>query len=632
MKGVEKMKNKRGLALLIVTFMLINPIFSFAATVFSDVASNHWAKDFISKMSEKGIIRGFEDTKTLRFNFKPENPVTYVESIQMIYQTLKSVNKLKGTAGLVTKHQTTLTSAKIPIWAHEAMAYAIEYNIVHKDEVPKFIKNNAQVNAKRVDVAVFLGKAIDMEDAIDPLPVLGFVDTEMIIRVAIPYVDLLVKKQIVSGDNNNKFNPNNAIKRAEMATICSKTYDLLNQNTGTTTPIIPTPTQPTTPKQDIKTIEHIIEETNTLVVKNEEGQREVYGLPKNVAVKINGKASRLEILKVGQRIVFVFDSKDVVSEIITINTISEFDGIVEKIVEHTDYSLITVRDYYKSSIKKDFKVYSTAEILLDDKKVTFSRLRTGDTVYLVADGEKATKIEIESSNAVYDGILEGRVYFNPYPMIKIKVRSSEIIELEIDEDAEVTRNSRTRKMEDLAKGDIVSVTAIRSKATRIIATSVDVKNKDEGTIKTLAFGNPSTITIVTADKEETVYDLSNSADVEIDRKDAEVYDLRPNYYVKVSLTNGIVTSISAESSKATTSIVGEVVRVYKDYNILTVKFLNSSTGTYDTKTITVNDSTKIISPTGTTLRIGHLTAKDNVFIDGNQVDDLFVANRIIMLD
>ena len=626
------MKNKKGLALLIVMFMLINPIFSFAATVFSDVASNHWAKDFISKMSEKGIIRGFEDTKTLRFNFKPENPVTYVESIQMIYQTLKSVNKLKSTTGLVTKHQTTLTSAKIPTWAHEAMAYAIEYNIVHKDEVTKFIKNNAQVNAKRVDVAVFLGKAIDMDDAIDPLPILGFMDAEMIIKVAVPYVDLLVKKQIINGDNNNRFNPNNAIKRAEMATICSKTYDLLNQNTGTTTPVIPTPTQPTTPKQDIKTIEYIIEETNTIVVKNEEGQREVYGLPKNTYIKINGKTSRLETLKIGQKIVFVFDSKDVVTEIITINSISEFEGIIEKITDYIDYYLITVKDYDRPTIKKDFKVYSNAEILLNDKKVAFSRLRSGDTVYLTIDGETAKKIEIEASNAVYDGILESNVYFNPYPMIKVKVRNNEVIELELDEDVEVTRNSRSKGTEDLIKGDVISVTVKRGKATHIIATSVDTKRKDEGTIKTLAFANPSKITIVTSDNEETEYDLANSVDVEIDDKDAEIYDLRPNYYVKLSLTNGIVTSIDAESSKSTNSIVGEVVKVYMDYNILTVKFLNSATATHETKTITVNDSTKIISTTGTTLRLGHLSAKDKVFIDGNEIDDLFVANRIIMLD
>lgn len=626
------MKHKRGLALLIVVFMLMSTVFSFATTVFSDVASNYWAKDFIAKMSEKGIIKGFEDSKTLRFSFKPENPVTYIEAIQMIYQTLKSTNKLKSTTGLVTKHSTALTNAKIPTWAHEAMAYALEYNIVHKDELKNFIKNNAQVNAKRVDVAVFLGKAIAMEDAIDPLPVLGFVDSEMILRVAVPYVDLLVKKQIISGDNNNKFNPNNAIKRAEMATICSKTYDLLNTDNATTPTVPTTPTQPQTPKQDIKTIEYIIEETNTIVVKNEQGQREVYGLPKNTYIKINGKTSRLDTLKIGQSIVFKFDSKDVITEIITINTILEFEGIVEKITDFIDYNLITVREYDRPTIKKDFKVYRDTKVLLDSKEVAFSRLKSGDTVYITSDGEKASKIEIQTSNAVYDGILESNVYFNPYPMIKIKIRNNEIIELELNEDVEVTRNSRTRKIEDLVKGDIVSVTVRRSKVTRIIATSVDVKLKDEGTIKTLAFGNPSKITIITTNNEEAAYDLANTVDVRIDRKESEIYDLRPNYYVKLGLTNGLVTSIEADKSKATNSIVGEVVRVYKDYNVLTVKVLNPVTGLYETKSITIKDNTVIISTTGTSLRLGHLEARDKVFIDGNEVDDLFIASRIIMLD
>lgn len=628
------MRNKKGIAVLIIIFMLASTAMGFAATVFSDVASTHWANEYITKMSEKGIIKGFEDSNTLKFYFKPDNSVTYIESIQMIYQTLKAAEKLKSTTGLVAKHQTTLTSNNIPVWAHEAVAYALEYSIVHKDELKIFINKNVQANAKRADVAVYLGKALNMEDAIDPLPILNFVDSELIVKSAVPYIELLVRKGIISGDNNNRFNPNNAIRRAEMATMCSKALDLIDTKVtvpGTTTPSTPQQSG-TSQNTDIKTIEYIIEETNTVVVKNSAGEREVYGLEKNAYVKIDGKMSRLSSLSIGQKITLVFDTSKNVIGIEKLDILTDFAGRVEKIVDYTDYYLITVKDYYNPLKKQDFKVYSNAQIILNNRKVAFDKLKVGDVVDIEVEGDKAKLIEIEAENAVHDGILDTNVYFNPYPTIKVKIRNNEIIELELDEEVEIKRNSRTNTIESLIKGDIVTVTVRRGKVTSIIATSVDTKRRDEGSIKAITLGSPTTMTIVTEDKEDITYDVARTVLVEIDKKDATLYDLRPNFYVKLSLTNGIVTSITADKERLVNTIVGEIQRVYSNYNMIAVNYMNAETGKYETKSITITDDTKIISTTGTTLRLAHLQSKDQVFIDGYEVDNLYIASRIIMLN
>ncbi len=50
-----------------------------AATVFPDVAADHWAKGYINVASKKGIINGYEDG-----TFRPENNVTFEEAVKML--------------------------------------------------------------------------------------------------------------------------------------------------------------------------------------------------------------------------------------------------------------------------------------------------------------------------------------------------------------------------------------------------------------------------------------------------------------------------------------------------------------------------------------------------------------------
>ena len=221
--------------LMIITMLAMGGISGFAVSPFSDANQiPSWAEEFVDKVSSKGIINGYPDeSNSLKFYFKPNGVVSKVQAIKMIFETLKASEKLQSTVGLVTKHQTTLTTNKIPSWAHEAVAYALEYNIVISSELTDFMTTTGEKAARRVDVAVFLGKALKMPLA--AWPVLSFIDAEQIVSGAERYVDLLVNKGIVGGDEFNKFNPNNTLKRVEMAKMMALSFDLLNDGTTTTT-------------------------------------------------------------------------------------------------------------------------------------------------------------------------------------------------------------------------------------------------------------------------------------------------------------------------------------------------------------------------------------------------------------
>lgn len=61
----------------------MGPITVYGATVYKDVATNHWAYENISKLSESGLLKGYPDG-----SFKPLKEVTYGEFLKMAVLSL----------------------------------------------------------------------------------------------------------------------------------------------------------------------------------------------------------------------------------------------------------------------------------------------------------------------------------------------------------------------------------------------------------------------------------------------------------------------------------------------------------------------------------------------------------------
>jgi hypothetical protein len=611
----------------------MSTIGSFGATVFSDIDSVPWAKDFINKMADKSIIKGSMDDKTLKIVYRPSANVSYNEAIQMIYNFLKATNRLKSTTGLVAKYQASLTVNNIPTWAQEAVAYALEDKIITSGDLGSFMKGDNQNPARRVDVAMFVGKALNMEDELSMIPILDFKDAETIIKSAMPYVELLANKKIISGDLDKKFNPNNPITRAEMAVVCSKTYDLLMATTNNTTPTIPT--TPTTPapatnyETKLRVIDFINSDATMMVVKDDKGNTEVYSMDVTILVKKGNSFLRARDLRIGDTVKLSLDNKDKLVSIEIDNSSADFTGILQSIKDYDNYHLIVVKDKLDPMIKKEFKIDDDTDIRLDGKSVSTSKLYEGDSITVKSMGLRATKVTIESSEMTYEGILEE----NKYHTIKVRTNNNQVIELEVSDRVYVRRDGSRSDIIDLMTGDIVTVTVEYNEVTDIRAIARSVESEDEGTIKAIIIGSPSKITIVSKDdNEEYTYEISSNVDVKIGRDYAKIYDLRPGYTVELEIENKVVMEIDAEKVEEKNTISAEITRVYSDINRLKVEYIDSTTRERVIRFVEVSDDTRIISSDATSIRLSQLGSGDEVFIEGYYVDDLFVAKRIIQLD
>ncbi len=606
--------------LMIATMLVAGGTTSFGASAFSDANKiPSWATEYVEKVSSKGIINGVPDeSNSLKFYFKPNDEVTKVQAIKMIFETLKAADKLESTTGLVSKYKTTLEKNKIPSWAHEAIAYALEYNIIISSELADFMTATGQKSARRVDVAVFLGKALKMPLA--SWPVLNFIDAEEIISGAERYVDLLVKQGIVGGDENNKFNPNASLKRVEMAKMIALSFDLLEEEEK---------------EVDFEvreyTIDNVVEDTRTIFVIDEDGDTDFFRIPQDIAIEQNGSVKSFKSLDKGMKVKLTLDEDEYVKGVVIDDTVTEFEGEITSIIEYNDSYLITVEEE-EDNKKKTFTVNEDTDIEMDGKSVEASSLAKGDLVKMEIKSNIVTEMTAETKTKVYYGYLESGVVFkNVTPVIQLKTSNTKIVELEIDDDVDVEKNERRSDLNSLVKGDSVKVVTEYGKVVEVEASST--KEKDEGTITEITMGSANTITIENKDGESQTYEVKQDADIEIDGDDKTFNDLKLGYYIEFRIESNTITSIDAEKVDDVVRIIGKVTKVYDDLDTLVLKYSYISNGRKEPDSIRITRDTEIFSTQRyREIDLDDLDENEIVYADGYYQDTLFIASKILLLD
>ena len=201
------------------------------AANFADINDVPWegAKTYINSVADAGLMVGDYNDKGEKV-FRAKDKVSYCETMQLVYSLVKSYTGKEVDSSVVTKYTTVMSGYKIPSWAYNCVAYGLENGIVTISDIPGFINSSgASVNATRQDVAIMMGRALKDFDTVNNNATLSFKDASSVASIAVPYVDLLNRLGIITGDDNGNFNPKNYINRAEMAVIVSKTNDYIKQ-------------------------------------------------------------------------------------------------------------------------------------------------------------------------------------------------------------------------------------------------------------------------------------------------------------------------------------------------------------------------------------------------------------------
>lgn len=174
---------------------------------FADVP-NHWASEVISRAAAKGIVNGYADG-----SFKPDEPMTRMQFAAMLVRAL----------GLKAETSTTkfADEADIPAWAVGELGAALKAGILQGYE-DESLRPNKEIN--RTEMVAMLIRAYSQQGGMSSQ--VTFSDISQIPAWALPAISQAVSLGLVTGREQNTFEPLAEATRAEAVTIIMRLLDL----------------------------------------------------------------------------------------------------------------------------------------------------------------------------------------------------------------------------------------------------------------------------------------------------------------------------------------------------------------------------------------------------------------------
>ena len=554
-------------------------------STFADINTVPWpgAATFIDEAASLGLMSGY--TENGKKYCKPRNKVTYCEATQLMYSIMKTYYKQDVTNETITKWKPIMDAYKIPSWAYNAVAYALDKGILVTNDLTKFMKGNTQQNANREDVGVIFGKALGKVYTVDMDAKLTFKDAGSISKASVPYLDLLYDKNIMVGDDYNNFNPKVNINRSEMAVLSVKTYKLLT-GSGSSGSTGGTTTKPETPSNGSVTgtiVNVSVLENGDLFcsVKTNTGTGlNLFGKKGTAKAYYDGKEIDFSEIGTGDSVSLSYANGDIK----TITVTKSVNGIGSKqtfnLVDMTS-NKITVKD---GSKEKTYTMADDVKVYLDDKSTTpsriYSALDKGDdfsvTIYLNAD-DKVTKLYATTKN---DNPKSGLLTDLDDDELTIKVNGKSY-DYDVDSDVDVKDELTDYSFSDLKKHyDDTDFYVTLTTNSKNAVTKITVNYAEDEVNGVLTDVTSRKLTIK-AQGDTYTYNLDSDVDVKVDGKSKDIDFLKENHEktsYRVSLTlnrdDDVTDIVAIEES------MGESKGIIKRLSSSTIEIKNDKGDTF----------------------------------------------------
>lgn len=554
-------------------------------STFADINTVPWpgATTFIDEAASLGLMSGY--TENGKKYCKPRNKVTYCEATQLMYSIMKTYYKQDVTNETITKWKPIMDAYKIPSWAYNAVAYALDKGILVTNDLTKFMKGNTQQNANREDVGVIFGKALGKVYTVDMDAKLTFKDAGSISKASVPYLDLLYDKNIMVGDDYNNFNPKVNINRSEMAVLSVKTYKLLT-GSGSSGSTGGTTTKPETPSNGSVTgtiVNVSVLENGDLFcsVKTNTGTGlNLFGKKGTAKAYYDGKEIDFSEIGTGDSVSLSYANGDIK----TITVTKSVNGIGSKqtfdLVDMTS-NKITVKD---GSKEKTYTMADDVKVYLDDKSTTpsriYSALDNGDdfsvTIYLNAD-DKVTKLYATTKN---DNPKSGLLTDLDDDELTIKVNGKSY-DYDVDSDVDVKDELTDYSFSDLKKHyDDTDFYVTLTTNSKNAVTKITVNYAEDEVNGVLTDVTSRKLTIK-AQGDTYTYNLDSDVDVKVDGKSKDIDFLKENHEktsYRVSLTlnrdDDVTDIVAIEES------MGESKGIIKRLSSSTIEIKNDKGDTF----------------------------------------------------
>ncbi|MBF4694575.1 S-layer homology domain-containing protein [Fusibacter ferrireducens] len=625
-------------AMMLILLMVGN--LSFGMVAITDVTSSHWAYNYVQRVVENEIMILNEDD-----SFKPNENVTNVEAIVVLYRAAKAAGYLKDVNlnTLTGKYESDLEAINLPKMlapyggdVYPALSYALENKVLTLDEVKYFVSNGKLTEAKKVDISVFFGKALNVykNENLNKIISLSYKDAFDISLGALKYVNLLIEYDIISnkGDSNGNFNPKSIINKSVLAVyadgyftaiksdttpVPSTSGDTTGTNSGTET-TIPSSSDTNAGTQDhsdaVKvtgTITDVFSDLKLIEVKEAVGKTTVYDL-KQAKIYADQAMINFDSLEKGA-FVNLSLTNGVVTTVVLDKTYDKVEGTFSQVTEPMGES-IKFRSLKIQLPNKSFdfkRVYDTTPITIDGVQKTVLDLKEGYKLIVSYDGYDAKGITAYSDYYQFTGMLKQPLDPASPTTLEMEKEDGLVFKQELTKSVTFTNSEKV-----LSKNDIVKVTLNYGVVSNI---SYVGQAKDlVGTIEEIHITRTPEIAIKLEDNKIEKYAVSKTAKIvdEIGNESLSIYDLKLDQTVRVHVGAEGIDRIDFSYEKEVIGFSGTVTNVFVTTNLLVVK---SDDGV--TKTVGFAPASG--------LKITDYVIGDKLFIKGKKLSEvIFEADAI----
>lgn len=194
-----------------------------AINAFSDVHAGYWGEKYIYQLAAQGIVTGNNE------KFRPNDPVTQQEAVTMAIRFLSMQDQLSSGAA------TLPTNIKVNDYFTKYVELAFQQNLLDKQKESGYADEKVTWGAQKAsrewitEVLVrSIGRTAEADAAKNKAT--GFADNAKISPDRLGYVNVAVELGLAKGLNGNKFDPQGAVTRAQLATFLSRAQAYITTN------------------------------------------------------------------------------------------------------------------------------------------------------------------------------------------------------------------------------------------------------------------------------------------------------------------------------------------------------------------------------------------------------------------
>ncbi len=613
----------RSISLSILTTTIITT--NVFAMTFNDVPSTFWGYSSIDSVSNKGLMVG-----DLNGNFRPNSYIDRFETSKVLARLLGY--KYAGATAEEEAYYDTCYNNQISLiqqyddkfakWdgsSNREIAFLLEKGVLTNADLNQFVVLSTtgfeSINVlTREDIAVFLVRTINEVAKADALQYTNLFNDDSAIQSSKKQsVYYLRSIGIVNGDNNNNYNPKNAVRRSEMSTLLDKTYNYMNGvNTPVTNPSVTTVTTVT------GTIDTIYESLNTIQVKTSSGQMGIYVIDPNASVNIDGYAKTKADLKQGMYAVLVVEGGKTVKDIKATSGVTTENTIPTTPTPNTNISkvenitnllngTISAVDSVNNILSISTKILSPkGEIITNtntyivkpgttiskgNTSMTVSQIKVGDIITCNVDGQYIDTIIIEQQNQNIEGTIIEKGYdsTSSRSYFVIKTDDDNEVKVYVGANSKILRGGATSSWSNIKVGDYVTCNSTFGVIDNLSANGS--RTTDSGYIKEVLLTKTNGYVVITDVDGNNERKLYLSPNIE------NAYSLKVGAKAKFTLDSKEVTNISILMDPKLEPISGVVQNIYRDritvidktsglqtvyYDDDDTKFINSNNGSFTT--------------------------------------------------